>query len=133
VTRYLDKQQFNAESADLIVPGKLVHLAAVRDGGALSLYVDGKKVGSALFPKDQKPSADLGFTIAKGFDGEIEQIRVSKSRRYDRAFVPAAVLEADADTVALYRFDEGQGDKLTDSSGNGHHGKIVGAKWVKVR
>jgi len=64
---------------------------------------------------------------------EIEQIRVSKSRRYDRAFVPAAVLEADADTVALYRFDEGQGDKLTDSSGNGHHGKIVGAKWVKVR
>jgi hypothetical protein len=47
--------------------------------------------------------------------------------------VPAAVLEADADTVALYRFDEGQGDKLTDSSGNGHHGKIVGAKWVKVR
>jgi WD40 repeat protein len=28
--------------------------------------------------------------------------------------------------------DEGSGDKLIDSSGNGHHGKIVGAKWVKA-
>src|SRR4029077_12981917 len=27
---------------------------------------------------------------------------------------------------------EGAADKLTDSSGHGHHGKIVGAKWVKA-
>ena len=33
--------------------------------------------------------------------------------------------------MALYHFDEGSGDVLHDSSGNGHDGKIVGAKWVK--
>jgi formylglycine-generating enzyme required for sulfatase activity len=41
-------------------------------------------------------------------------------------------LESDDKTLILYRFDEGQGDKLTDVSGNGHHGTIVGAKWVKA-
>ena len=40
-------------------------------------------------------------------------------------------LQSDKDTLALYRFNEGQGDRLIDSSGNNHHGKIVGAKWVK--
>ena len=34
--------------------------------------------------------------------------------------------------MALYHFDEGSGDVLKDSSGNGHDGKIVGAKWVKL-
>ncbi len=33
--------------------------------------------------------------------------------------------------VAHYTFDEGKGDVLHDRSGNGHHGKIVDAKWVK--
>ena len=36
----------------------------------------------------------------------------------------------DKDTFALYRFDEGQGDVLKDSSGNGYHGKIVGSKTM---
>lgn len=34
----------------------------------------------------------------------------------------------DQETLALYHFDEGAGDVLTDSSGNGHYGKIIGAK-----
>jgi hypothetical protein len=37
---------------------------------------------------------------------------------------------ADDDTLALYRFDEG--DILHDSSGNGHDGRIIGAKWVEL-
>jgi hypothetical protein len=34
--------------------------------------------------------------------------------------------------LALYHFNDGTGNMLTDSSGNSHHGKIVGAKWVPV-
>jgi hypothetical protein len=34
--------------------------------------------------------------------------------------------------LALYHCDEGKGETLRDSSGQGHHGKIVGAKWVRV-
>ena len=54
------------------------------------------------------------------------------SARYDKDFTPAQRFEPDADTLALYHCDEGIGDILKDSSGNGHHGKIVGAKWVKA-
>jgi len=33
--------------------------------------------------------------------------------------------------IAYWPFDEGDGDKATDASGNGHHGIIHGAKWFK--
>jgi hypothetical protein len=66
------------------------------------------------------------------FSGEIDEVRVSKVVRYDKDFTPVAPNATDADTLALYHCDEGQGDILTDSSGNGHHGKVVGAKWVEV-
>jgi hypothetical protein len=43
-----------------------------------------------------------------------------------------ATTQADvpANLVAHYSFDEGAGDVLHDSSGNGHDGRIVGAQWV---
>ena len=34
--------------------------------------------------------------------------------------------------VAHYRFAEGQSDRLTDYSGRGHHGRIVGAHWQQA-
>jgi hypothetical protein len=64
--------------------------------------------------------------------GTIDEVRISKVPRYTKDFTPAERFEPDKDTLALYHFDEGQGDKLIDSSGNGHHGKIVGAKWVRA-
>src|SRR5207237_632202 len=73
-----------------------------------------------------------GDAILYYFHGLIGQVRVSKTARYDRNFTPAKRFVPDNDTRALYLFDEGKGDKLTDSSGNNHHGKIVGAKWVKA-
>ncbi len=43
------------------------------------------------------------------------------------------VSEAAIRKVRLRRLEpEATGDVLKDSSGNGHDGKIVGAKWVKV-
>ena len=45
--------------------------------------------------------------------------------------LPAISYEIDPNTVAVWRFEEGQGSKVLDSSGNGHHGKLVGnAKWT---
>jgi hypothetical protein len=35
------------------------------------------------------------------------------------------------DAVAVWNFDEGSGTTLKDNSGNGHHGSIAGAKWIK--
>jgi hypothetical protein len=64
--------------------------------------------------------------------GQLRELRVSGSARYDAAFTPLEHFTKEQDTLALYHFEEGQGTVLKDSSGNGHHGEIVGAKWVKA-
>jgi hypothetical protein len=47
-------------------------------------------------------------------------------------FDPEKRFEPDTATLALYHCDEGTEGVLRDSSGNGHHGKIVGAKWLEI-
>jgi hypothetical protein len=69
------------------------------------------------------------------FRGQIDEVRISSVARYDNDFAPPGPggrFESDEHTLALYRFDEGAGDLLRDSSGNGHHGKIISAKWVRL-
>jgi hypothetical protein len=60
----------------------------------------------------------------------MHQVRLSSSALYAEDFAPAADLTSDEHTIALYKFDEGQGDVLHDSSGHNRHGKIVGATWT---
>lgn len=60
----------------------------------------------------------------------------SRTKRYANwAALTAGILAgswaADANLVAHYTFDEGAGEQLQDHSGNGHHGRIVNADWVK--
>ena len=133
-----------------------VHLAGVYDGHAIRLYLDGKRTAEArnylVVNEETQDAGDQSFALssqygARGgmwlgggqflradwgnfFHGSIDELRISKTDRYTADFTPRVRFEPDKDTLALYHFDEGQGDALTDSSGNGHHGKIVLAKWV---
>lgn len=70
--------------------------------------------------------------FCKYYSGVIDELRVSDVPRYIESFTPERRFERDEHTVALYHFDEGSGDVLKDSSGNGYHGKICGATWVEV-
>jgi serine/threonine protein kinase/Leucine-rich repeat (LRR) protein len=125
------------------VVDKEVHLAYVVGDQGARFFVDGKLVQQTPTPAKLKPTQithtwlggeKLGAKpIQYGFSGRIGQCRVSKSLRYAADFTPPNHFQRDNDTIALYHFNEGAGDKLTDSSGNGHHGKIVGAKWVKSK
>ncbi|MBI2481461.1 MAG: hypothetical protein HYV60_23325 [Planctomycetia bacterium] len=63
--------------------------------------------------------------------GVIDEVRISAVPRYTKDFTPIDRFEPDEHTLALYHFDEGRGDVLRDSSGNGHHGKIHNANWVQ--
>ncbi len=47
------------------------------------------------------------------------------------AFSASCSVAAEDGLVAHWKFDDARGDKLTDSSGNGNHGKIHGPKWGK--
>lgn len=117
-----------------------VHLASVWSGNRFRVYVNGKATTANLTvpapirtPNTDTARVYLGV-VAPGVNclrGQISEVRISRYRRYLSDFKPAERFEADKDTLALYHFEEGQGEVLKDSSGNGHHGKIVGAKWVQ--
>ena len=107
------------------------HAAAVFDGQRASLFIDGRLVGGSS-PKFM-PKQNLGkLTLGYRTNGVLDEWRISKVARYTKDFTPPKRYQPDADTLALYHFDEGQGRELKDSSGNNHHGKIVGAKWVQA-
>jgi hypothetical protein len=105
----------------------------------MSLFVDGQRQGPPTAVTKHVAST-LPFYIGADpnsedqpeqfFAGIVDEARISTVGRYTTDFRPPARLELEAGTLALYHFDEGSGDTLTDSSGNGHHGKIFGAKWV---
>ncbi len=119
-------------------PGQRMHVAGVNDGKQRRLYVDGKLLAKTddagiLWPEASKP--DFQGQLAMGshkFAGTIEMVRISTTGRYDKEFTPPAKFTKDKDTFALYLFEEGVGDTLNDSSGNGYHAKITGAKWVSL-
>src|SRR5262249_15062395 len=119
--------------------GEWAHLAGVWEGSNLYLYVNGELHYKLAVPDGLRgPKAGEPFFTgppppqAQGFRGEIDEIRLSKIARYTANFTPERRFKGDANTLALYHFDEGAGDVLTDSSGNNHDGKIVGAQWVRV-
>lgn len=122
---------------------RFVHLAGVFDGAQARLFVNGKlmetepalnlplKPSSLPLMFGANPQPD-GKRPLYFFSGMIDEVRISGVARYSGDFTPASRFETDQQTLALYHFDEGAGDVLKDSSGNGHHGKIVGATWVKA-
>lgn len=111
--------------------GKIVHIAGVYDGKTLRLYMDGEKVSERKVT--EVPSDDPGNWLGLTLIGELDELRFSSIARYDQDFTPQRRFEPDAETIALYHCDEGQGIRLVDSSGNGHHGLIVSGevKWVQ--
>ena len=124
------------------IDGRTITLAGVFDGTLARFFVDGKLVGTETRTPTSSPLArEPGYTIGAywssltksagdPFDGVIDEVRISKSARYKSDYSPVTPLTADAQTLALYHCDEGAGNVLRDSSGNNHHGKIIGAKWV---
>ena len=111
----------------------------------MALFVDRRSIGIPKpIPDNSKPHSPQGLLrLGAGlnsdgtpnlfFTGRIDEIRVSKTARYNKTgFTPAKRFEPDADTIALFHCDKLTGELLQDVTGNGHHGKIVGAKRVRV-
>lgn len=127
------------------------HVAGVfdREQGELRLYVDGMlavsepfELGGDVWPRLSArilsegevggggPASDQGVS-------RVDEVRISSVARYDADFTPELVFEPDADTLALYHFDEAAGDVgspltvgwIADSSGNGRTGQINNGAW----
>ncbi len=122
------------------------HVAAVYDGNATRVYLDGQLVSTeGVDPAWERRTNDLPLIIGADpngagnpmsfFDGQIDEVRLSGTARYTgERFRPERRLEADADTLALYTFDRSMGPYVLDESGNGHHARRVGSpKAVRAR
>jgi serine/threonine protein kinase len=139
--RRADGSWANKDGPANLRAGARAHLAAVFTKEGIALFVNGKQTAwhavemGNLMRTDPAsvvggPARDTG---GSHFHGTIHAVRVSKAARYERnkEFAPRDSWLRDADTLALYTFDEGENEKLFDRSGNGHHGTILGGKWVK--
>lgn len=115
------------------------HIAAVWNLTTLKTYVDGKDESAWKFLpnplKAHTQPARIGIDIdgRTQFSGLIDEIRISNAIRYTEGFTVPAQHKSDDYTVALYHFDDGIGDKLTDSSDNRSNAAVSGAAWVLVR
>lgn len=121
------------------------HVAVTRraSDGLIELWLDGELEASAGGPagdvsyrqdrpryRFRDPYLELGgfkwgSSSTRDFSGWIDELRISRVRRYSAAFPPPPSMSADAETVLLFRFDEGAGSLLFDESGHpggGSHG-----------
>ncbi len=117
--------------------GTREHRALVVDGQVMHYFVNGIWQGKryctarkGLMWEMRELHLGCMANQTQFFRGQIDQLRLSKIARYHNNFTVASKLTSDDSTLALYNFDEADGDVLNDSSGHGHHGKIVGATWA---
>lgn len=119
-----------------IMDGQEHHVAGTwTSDGTIKLYVDGTLIGFS----SEEPSSVIGDWLQigcwdaedSGFEGTIDEVRLSSSIRYDGDFEPPTEpFSVDADTVALYHFDEGEGDVAHNDASTDLTGQVLDAEWV---
>lgn len=112
------------------------HIAVTRRSidGLLRIFVDGKldqesigpvgdisyRPGRSSTSPDQEPYLVIGARKSDqglAFQGWLDEIRISNILRYEAPFQPPkAPFITDGNTMALYHFDEGFGNRIGDSS-----------------
>lgn len=112
--------------------GKWMHLALVIDRGQCRLFVDGKLQPQTGVLKGDLTAGAAPLQLGAHHLGLIDEFHLSRVARYRSDFVPKRRLAPDADTLALYHFDEETGAVLRDSSHHGRHGKILNAVRVNA-
>ena len=120
------------EDREPIVKGQRLHLAGVRDLDEMRVYVNGRLAARRTIEPVPLVDATLDANCGRRLRGQVDELRISQTARYQQDFAPPPRFEPDEHTVALYHCDEAGGDLLIDSSANKHHGKVFGAKWAPV-
>lgn len=142
LARYHGRWQFTVKYAGEDVPayasesvarsnGEWEHVAGVVKDGVAHLYINGKHIRSTPLTKPLDLGQGQKLGLGNKLKASIRGVRYSKIARYQTEFTPPEQFARDANTLLLYNFDEGSGDVLKDSSGNNHHGKLIGAKWLR--
>ena len=108
-------------SAVDITDGNWHYLAFTFDGQQVALYVDGKQAVNVAVKRVRIGGA-LGSLVfgayppqSIGLDGVVDEVRISKSLRTIQR-LPEAAFAVDDQTVGLWHFNRGEGNRLRDFS-----------------
>ena len=98
------------------------HVALVKDGDDYEIFVAGSSVATATSSVSDTLFADLRIgndTSDQGFEGYIDEIRISNSARYTGTYTPSTTaFTADSNTLLLVNCDgANDGTTFSDSSG----------------
>ena len=131
--------------------GEWVHIALEHSGGMLRAYKNGVLVAEAASGATQQPSTGAQPTLYFGgmiinnarnytFSGEIDELRLwnvgldAGTLQGWRNQELSAAHPALANLRAYYRMSDGAGSTVSDDSGNGFHGALLGgmddANWT---
>jgi hypothetical protein len=100
------------------------HIAAVYDGAAMRMYYNGNlaetrpQTGAVITSSLPLTLGDNGVWSNEELSGTLDEVRISDIVRYTSNFTPMKRFTPDADTMALYHFDEGAGQTSGDASSN---------------
>jgi hypothetical protein len=135
------KEWRRVHSKQPIVAHQQTHIAGVFDGSQIRIYVNGRledrmKIrarSAGASPLDFRIGADPNSEdgVTREFEGEIDEVRISRTVRYRRNFKPRRYHPPDSDTMLLLHFDQGLGGSVLDSSQNGNSTTLRGADWVR--
>ncbi len=115
--------------------GETHHLAGTWDeSGRIELWVDGTRIGFAdLESSGAGETLEIGCWNAdepSSFQGILDEVRISSVVRYTELFEPdLSPFTVDADTTALWHFDEGEGTLFRDAATD-YDGSLEGVDWV---
>ena len=93
------------------------------DGSFLRLYIDGTEKVSTAYT-DNFPDDNNVLSIGTKLDGNLDEIRIRNISGFDG--VPTQRYVAQNGVELLYQFDDQNTTTITDNSGKGHNGNIVG-------
>ena len=112
------------------------HYAFVRETNRTRFFIDGKQQGYNEFKDAFTPGSDYllvgagavgqADAVLDGLIGRMDEVRVSSTARYSRAFTPARHLRADDQTQLMLRFDFAVAGRFPDSSKNDRRVQLLG-------
>ncbi|MFY0607562.1 MAG: T9SS type A sorting domain-containing protein [Cyclobacteriaceae bacterium] len=143
----IGSETFDVQAAANIIANKWYHTALVRKGDSARLYVNGRRVASALGMANRNLASEVNLTIGKQptgtglhFKGDIDEVRIWSVARSDNELLGNYLVQLagnEENLEAYYQLNHQGGTVISDQSINdraatwmGSGGSYTTSRWV---